>query len=295
MCFSVTHSKDSPTDNKEEEKSSTQPTDQSNNVLAAMSGVSVIVLQTLQDVARFAPIPYLSDISAVALGILEAVQTFKGNKEGFRKLGEDVCELVYAINATCENLVKNGKPLSKDLEANLAHLSSSIKRVQAFVAKQLRRHRISRFLTYKSDSTAIQEYRDNLRHCLDVFGLQSDITIRELVSRIAEQQEVDRARGGTGRETDPEPIQSPQTQGAGGSSFQTTFPGFNSGVFSGSISVNNVAGNQHHSSNEISSTVNNSYNNLNMSGKRSRRPKSPKYPSNPGDPNHSIGLDEYYR
>ncbi|KAL0564664.1 hypothetical protein V5O48_017377, partial [Marasmius crinis-equi] len=261
MCYPMIHFDDSSTNSKQRERPA-QPTEQSNDVLTAVSGVSELVLRTLQDVARFAPVPYLSDISSVALGILEAVQTSKGNKEGFAKLGEDVCELVYAVNATCEGLVKNDKALSKDLEANLGQLSNSVKQVQAFVTKQLGRHRISRFLTYKSDSGAIQEYRDNLRHCLDVFGLQSDITIRELVSRIAEQQEVNSAGGRTGgEETRPEPIQRPRDRGAGGNNFQTTFPGFNSGAFSGSISVNNVAGDQHHSSNENRSTVNNSYNN----------------------------------
>ncbi|KAL0569091.1 hypothetical protein V5O48_012880 [Marasmius crinis-equi] len=259
------------------------------NVPAVASGVPVIVLQTLQDLARFARAPYLFDISSVALGILEAVQTFKGNNlEGFKKLGGDVrCGLVYAINTTCEGLVKNGKPLSKDLEGNLAQLSSSIKR--AFVAKQLRRNRISRFLTYKFDSTAIQEYRNDLWKFLGVFrGIVSillrvpraqthrivqleskNTTIHELVSRITEEQEADRTRGGTGREeTNP----GPQAQGVGGSSFQTSFPGFNSSAsFSGSISVNNLDGDQHHSSNEQSSTINNSYSDtMNVSGMKKK-------------------------
>ncbi|KAL0563471.1 hypothetical protein V5O48_018596 [Marasmius crinis-equi] len=232
--------------------------------------MSAIVLRTLQDVARFAPVPYLSDISGVALGILEAVQTVKGNKESFKKLGEDVCELVYAINSTCDGLVKNGKPLPKDLEGNLAQLSSSIRRVQAFVAKQLRRHRISRLLTYKSDSRAIQEYRDDLRHCLDVFGLQSDITIRELVLRIAEQQEADRARDDCGVATNSvPPIQGPlPLQGAGTGNCQTTPPGLDFGAYSGRTSVNNVAGDQHHSSVVNNFSANVVY--LTRSGRRER-------------------------
>ncbi|KAK1221362.1 hypothetical protein PQX77_015831 [Marasmius sp. AFHP31] len=57
-----------------------------NNVLASLSGVSILTLETLQDVARFTPVPYLSDISSAALKILEAVRTFRGNKEAFRRL-----------------------------------------------------------------------------------------------------------------------------------------------------------------------------------------------------------------
>ncbi|KAJ8072438.1 hypothetical protein AAF712_007968 [Marasmius tenuissimus] len=108
---------------KSKKQSEEAPESTASNVLAAISGVSVLVLETLQDVARFAPVPYLSDISSVALGILEAVQTFKGNKEGFKKLGADTCELVYAINATCQGLTKDDKPLSTDLQENLRQLS----------------------------------------------------------------------------------------------------------------------------------------------------------------------------
>ncbi|KAK1234205.1 hypothetical protein PQX77_002597 [Marasmius sp. AFHP31] len=51
-----------------------------NTVLAAASGVSILVLETLQDIARFASAPYLSDIASLALGILQAVQTSKDTK-----------------------------------------------------------------------------------------------------------------------------------------------------------------------------------------------------------------------
>ncbi|KAJ8072456.1 hypothetical protein PM082_016015 [Marasmius tenuissimus] len=44
------------------------------DVLAAVSGMSTMVLKTLQDLARWAPAPYLSVISSAALRILETVQ-----------------------------------------------------------------------------------------------------------------------------------------------------------------------------------------------------------------------------
>ncbi|KAL0569093.1 hypothetical protein V5O48_012882 [Marasmius crinis-equi] len=296
MCFSITHFEGSPTGSRERvNQTNVVEQDPSNNVLS----VSVTILQTLQRVARRTSVPYLSNISSVALGILEDAQTFKGNK-GLIKLGEEVCDVVYAISVTCEDLVKNGKPLSKNLEGNLEKLSSSIKRIQAFVTRQLCRHRIARFLTLKSDCGEIQEYRDDLWHFLDFFGVSyqpfyvclrpethqiaqlesKNITIGELASSIAgKQQETDQARGSTGREEEanPEPIQRPRAQGVGSSSFRTTFPGFNCGLsFSGNISVNNVDGDQHHSSNEQSSMVNKSYDNPNVSGTRKKATQSSK-------------------
>ncbi|KAK1234203.1 hypothetical protein PQX77_002595 [Marasmius sp. AFHP31] len=233
-----------------------------NNALAGISpAVSTIVLKTLQDIARSPPVPCLSDISSVALEILQAVQTSRGHKEEFKELGTDTCGLVYAINATCQGLVNDGKSLSTDLEENLKQLLSSImKQIRDFIAQQSRRNRFSCLLTYKSDSEAIQKYRDGLKHSLDIFGFQSGITIRELVARMAEQQQADR-----GRSTSNEASKASDHRGAGsgGSNFDTTFPDFNSASFSGSIRVNNVAGNQHNSSNETHYFTTNSFNDSN--------------------------------
>ncbi|KAL0564665.1 hypothetical protein V5O48_017378 [Marasmius crinis-equi] len=261
----MARSKDSPANTKQQGKLPTQPEDQSNNDLAAATGVSVTVVETLRGVARLTPVPYLSNISSVALHILQTVQTFKINKEGFKKLAGDVCELVPAINAACGNLVTNGKLLPEDLEAHLGQLSHIIKKIQTFVTQQTGRYRISRFLTRRSDSKAVHGYRGDLSNWLKDLRRQMDIINRESVTRMAEQQEADRAHGGPGGEVpNPEPIQAPDS-----SNFQTNPPSFNYDGFSGSISVNNVAGDRHYSSNENHSTITNSYNNVNLSGKRS--------------------------
>ncbi|KAL0058637.1 hypothetical protein AAF712_014683 [Marasmius tenuissimus] len=165
------------------------------NVLAVISGVSIPVLETLQDVARSAPAPYLSEISSVALEILKAVQTLKRSKGKFKKLGASTCELVYAIHATCEDLTKDNKPLDANVEENLKHLLKSIKQIQNFIAKQLRRSRFSRFWTYRSDSREIQQYKDDFDHYLELFKLQDkNLTIYELAKRITGQKQADLSR-----------------------------------------------------------------------------------------------------
>ncbi|KAG7089540.1 hypothetical protein E1B28_011213 [Marasmius oreades] len=242
----------------------TSQSEKANNFLAAVSGVSVIVLQTLQSAARFAPVPYLSDISAAALGIVNAAQTFESNKEGFRRLAADSCELVYAVTSTCDGFTKDGKSLPADLEEHLKQLLESLKKIQAFIAKQSRRNRFSRFLTYKTDTGTIQEYREALRHSLDLFGLQSDITIRETVQRIAERQEELRASNSSQQEvfqSGSEPVQRPRVL-----AYNSIFSGVNSGTFSGNIRVNNVVGDQNNSSSNKQSVVNYSYNSGRGSG-----------------------------
>ncbi|KAL0058638.1 hypothetical protein AAF712_014684 [Marasmius tenuissimus] len=161
-----------------------------NDVLAAVSGISILVLETLQDVARLAPAPYLSVVSSAALRILETVQEFKGNEQGFKKLGTDTCNLVYAIAANCLRLTENNGAVSPGLEGNLKQLwkygfhdslllgirvddyiSRFLKQIQGYVDKQLCRSRISRFLMHKSGYGAVRGYRDDLKHRLHTFGV----------------------------------------------------------------------------------------------------------------------------
>ncbi|KAK1219124.1 hypothetical protein PQX77_018165 [Marasmius sp. AFHP31] len=109
---------------KSKKQSGSKPPDDPtvNNVLASLSGVSILALETLQDVARFTPVPYLSDISSAALKILEAVRTYRGNKEAFRKLCSEICDLICTVHTTCDGLTKNDKPLPDDLQDNLKQL-----------------------------------------------------------------------------------------------------------------------------------------------------------------------------
>ncbi|KAJ8072454.1 hypothetical protein PM082_016013 [Marasmius tenuissimus] len=169
------------------------PASTATNALAAISGVPAPVLETLQDVARLAPAPYLSIICSVALWILEAVQTFKENKEAYKGLGEDTCGVVYAINDTCQESMKENTTWTTELEEKLSKIWVSIKQIQSFIGGQLRRSGSSRrLLTYKSDFERIQRHRDSsLKDCLNIFRLSSNIAVRELVRGISEKQQAD--------------------------------------------------------------------------------------------------------
>ncbi|KAL0059791.1 hypothetical protein AAF712_013432 [Marasmius tenuissimus] len=157
------------------------------DVLASVCGVSTLTLRTLRDIACFTPIPYLSDISSIALKILEAAQTFRGNTETFKKLCLEICDLVCTIDATCSGLTKNDKPLPEDLEENLRQLLKSIEKLQTSIDERLHRPGFLRFLTYKADTEAIQEYRNDIKYYLDRFEVQSNIAIRIQVAAIIEQ------------------------------------------------------------------------------------------------------------
>ncbi|KAK7051480.1 hypothetical protein VNI00_004454 [Paramarasmius palmivorus] len=64
------------------------------------------LLLTLNDIAAYTSVPYLSDASSLALGILQAVQQCHSNKTDFITLAEKTCELVLEINETCKAIVR---------------------------------------------------------------------------------------------------------------------------------------------------------------------------------------------
>ncbi|KAF8071474.1 hypothetical protein FPV67DRAFT_1666967 [Lyophyllum atratum] len=135
---------------------------------------SDVVLSVLKDAARVAPIPYLQQSSALALGI-----GMRNNKDAFLRLANDACELVYAI--LCTPTGESPTPVYLD---NLRGLTETLADIQQFAKKEASRTTILRMIKHKADLDAIKEYREKLRQSLDVFGLKSNISIHENLLRI---------------------------------------------------------------------------------------------------------------
>ncbi|KAF8626478.1 hypothetical protein AX17_006534 [Amanita inopinata Kibby_2008] len=161
---------------------------------AAMD-VTTVVLKTLTDVAKFSPVPYLSDAAGLALAILSIVQQTRDNKDGYMRLAEDACELVYAVVSARTRKEGEGGEGNEGgdgtpgLEENIRQLVTTLTSIERFATKGASRNRVKAFFRSSSDAGKIAEYREKLKLCLGLFGLQSDISIRETVARMAAQQE----------------------------------------------------------------------------------------------------------
>lgn len=145
-----------------------------------------LVLATLRDTARLTPIPFLRDAAGLALGVLEVVQSARDNKDAYTRLATDACNLVYAALIHAE---KSSTAISNELQDNLRELQRTLTGINNFAAKQVKRNRIIRAITWKSDLVTIQAYRDSLRQSLDLFGLKSNIMIQESIGQLVMQQE----------------------------------------------------------------------------------------------------------
>lgn len=191
-----------------------------NNTVGLALDTTNVVLTTLKDAARLAPVPYLQEAANVAIGILDAIQGVRDNKDAFRRLADDACGLVYAA-ILCTNANSGTGMISRSLLDNLRELAETLIKIERIAKKKSSRNKITAFITNRSDRTTIQEYRETLRQSLDQFGLKSTITIQENIAHLMKQQNTmlmelrERERRETERmATTPEP-QRPEAAGFG--------------------------------------------------------------------------------
>jgi len=217
--------------------------------------VSVVVMSTLQDVASLPPILGLSEAVGAAVAIIAIVQKARGNKDGFKKLAEDSTELVYAITRAHKDITRP-EDVPADLTENLENLARTLTSIQKFAKKGASRGFLKAILRAGVDAGKIQDFREKLKQSMRVFGLQSDISLRDTVHKLAEQQveimEGLMNRGGT--DSGAEPGAAPLPRPVGGK----FAPLVNSAH--GEVKITTIAGDK--ISNKVSKTKtnNNSYN-----------------------------------
>ncbi|KAJ3890863.1 hypothetical protein GG344DRAFT_77463 [Lentinula edodes] len=196
----------------------------------ALSGATSLTLSALRDAAALAPIPYLGEAASLAIDIWDAVQSTRDTKASLKSLGSDAISLVYAVMATCDEVLKRhrqqefaksavedtqklekensqvdeevnkdrdpSKPeqmkeeekINPELRHNLERLCSTLTDIDAFARHVASRNTIIRFLTVRSDTGKVTEFQNKMKMALDLFTLQSNITLRQVTGRIEAQQ-----------------------------------------------------------------------------------------------------------
>ncbi|KAM6503086.1 hypothetical protein JOM56_000029 [Amanita muscaria] len=149
--------------------------------------VSAVILGTLRDVAHLSPVPGLSEAAGIAVSIAGIVAKARNNKDDFRRLAEDSTELVYAIVRAHKDVTRP-EDVPSDLIDNLRQLVTTLTLVHKFAEKGARRNFFMAMIRSNVDATRILDYREKLRQSMRVFGLQSDISLRDTVHKLAEQQ-----------------------------------------------------------------------------------------------------------
>ncbi|KAF8327667.1 hypothetical protein F5887DRAFT_1190034 [Amanita rubescens] len=144
--------------------------------------VSSIMITTLRDVSKITPIPLLWAAAGIVVDIIDAVQKARRNKRGFKKLAEDSCELVYVV------ILAHNDDAPDDLTKNLQQLVDTLTSIKRFAERGALRNYFQAFFHSGVDADKIREYREKLQQSMRVFGLQSDIILRETVAKLASRQ-----------------------------------------------------------------------------------------------------------
>ncbi|KAK7057617.1 hypothetical protein R3P38DRAFT_2842050 [Favolaschia claudopus] len=213
--------------------------------------ISATVLATLTTAAQFTPVPFLQDASVLALALLNTVRQARDNKESFKALANDACELVSAIICVYNDMEKDGLKPSLGLKKHVEDLISLLQTINQFAQKHVAQGMLTRIIRIQTETNKIQQYRMRLRQALDVFGLQSTISIHEtVVSILQELREQEKARQDAPQPASPSP--------------DNPFGNLLNG-HTGNIKINNIAGNQEIHSTRHYTTIVDSYNGMNTS------------------------------
>ncbi|KAF5383359.1 hypothetical protein D9757_008394 [Collybiopsis confluens] len=161
------------------------------------------VLRTVVGVAQFTPTPYLGSLAVVALSIFSAIQGARDNQDSLKQLAHIAITSVDTVNSTYKELQQQTPTASSStaepgtdsfssdptLNRHVAELLRILQKIDDWVKSLTSRNILRRVVASRSDLNFIQDFKDQIKQALDKFQLQSMITLRYSVSRMAAQQQ----------------------------------------------------------------------------------------------------------
>ncbi|KAF7321856.1 hypothetical protein MKEN_00707500 [Mycena kentingensis (nom. inval.)] len=187
------------------------------------------ILATLVGVTNFTPVPFLQEAVACALAIVATVQSARDNKEGFRMLANDACDLVSVVCTACNDIEGRGMTISETMKRNIRELNDLLQKVSDFSVRNASKSFGARILRLNTQQQKIQFYRGALRQALDKFGLQTSISIHENLMQLRkdideekqkrEEAEAEREREREKFNDSPPPPPSPGSSSSGSDTY----------------------------------------------------------------------------
>ncbi|KAG6888866.1 hypothetical protein C0992_007307 [Termitomyces sp. T32_za158] len=116
-----------------------------------------------------------------------ALDNVKDNKKAYRKLEEDASEIVSIIRDREPRVCHGAATLPPGYLKHTEDLSGTLAEICKSVEGKVLRNTALDVTESKSDPAMIQEYRERLKHSLEVFNLKSNIDIHETLASIQRQ------------------------------------------------------------------------------------------------------------
>ncbi|KAJ8085265.1 hypothetical protein PM082_004060 [Marasmius tenuissimus] len=256
---------------------------QSESRWATTLDITQTVLITVKEISEVIPtVPYLKEAAGLACTFLTVVDGMKQNTEGFKGLAGRAFEVIYVIH----NSISERKDWSDSMERNLKHLMETLKDIKEYAESKLKKGVFSRICHLNGDKDEIVRFEKRLDRTLGLFNVVASIetytSLRKIQRDLHEEmvqvcsRATDMELGAEGTtdglpsptlksdipETQPtNPFRRPDypfgMQNQKSSSPPplkiSMFNGANTFTIGGSVSVNNVTGNQTNYSNSNNS------------------------------------------
>jgi len=152
---------------------------------------SAIVLTALQSAGS--TLPGLGVAAGIALRIVTLVQNVKDNDVVFVDLANDACGLVYTLVVECRRMMNNRQKIPDHIQQHIRTLSGNLVSIENFTKKKLKRNALKKMMSQSKDVADIARYREMLRQSLNIYGIQSNISIQEYLQQLMDQLQRQRA------------------------------------------------------------------------------------------------------
>jgi len=150
---------------------------------------SRLVVETLQNIGSMAGLPYLNQAANIALRILAIVQDVRSRNQDFIDLAKDACGLVYTIVVECQAMMKDGQQVPERVQSHIVALAGNLSEIEKFANQKLKRGPVKKLIYHTKDLDEIARYRTLLRQSLDIFGIQSNMSIQQNLQLVLKRLE----------------------------------------------------------------------------------------------------------
>ncbi|KAJ8085230.1 hypothetical protein PM082_004024 [Marasmius tenuissimus] len=274
-------------------RSATPSDAQNESRWATALDITQTVFTTVKDISDVIPtVPFLKEAAGLACGLLAVIDGMKQNKDGFKGLAGRAFEVIYVVH----NSVEEHKDWSESMERNLKHLMETVEAIKASAESKIKKGALSRIWRLHGDRDEIVRFEKRLDQVLGLFNVVASIETYTNLRKIQRDWHEEMVRSQAIDlepyvERTPDQLPSPRSESDESSIPETPstnpfrrsdcqfkkqnqnnssppppkfsmFDGASGIQIGGSISVNNVTGNQvnYSNSNNSSSNSMNSFN-----------------------------------
>ncbi|KAK1236158.1 hypothetical protein PQX77_000600 [Marasmius sp. AFHP31] len=154
-------------------RSATPSLAQNESRWATALDITQTVFTTVKEISDVIPtgVPFLKEAAGLACGLLAVIDGMKQNKDGFKGLAGRAFEVVYVVH----NSVKEHKDWSETMERSLKNLMETVEAIKTFADFRIKKNVFSRMIHLHGDRDEIVRFERRLDQVLGLFNVVASI------------------------------------------------------------------------------------------------------------------------